>query len=573
MARSEDFGQGRGRARRPYDDQDRTDRRASAPLSIERSDTPTQTRRAGTSYAPQFDRYVTQPAAEPVQRAAYPTQAAPRTGRTDLRQTPPAHGGYEAQPPAWEPQDYRQAQAEPAWPQEGRTQFGTRQRAAQTHQGYGAHEAPPAAGYGQQQGWDNGYDHGQGYDYDPMDHTSAQQGYGGYPQGHAGAYQGYDPNAPHGGYDQPAYAAADAGHYPDQAPQGYPQHYPQQGYDEYAQDYPQGYAEPGYAGEDMAYAQDDYVETDPSALPPAPSRSRRGLIVAGAFVAAVLIGGGLGFVYKMTNEASFAASGEPPLLTAGDDPVKTVPEGTADADDGSTKTIFDRLNNDGETTSDTALADGAEVVDVARSDEPTVIETQPMGISLGGDGSSDEPVGAIAETVAEGEVAPKIRKVEVVKVVPGELIDTSVGEAADTGLDNGDVVSTTAPAPEEAQPDLDGQALVTKPKTKKAKSAEEQVLALANAGAEAPATNTAKSTGYLVQVSVANTRLDALSAFADMQQRYGSLLGGSEPDIQAIGSNKGYRLRIGPPASKQAASTLCNKLKAAGHKDCFIRSN
>jgi cell division protein FtsN len=56
-----------------------------------------------------------------------------------------------------------------------------------------------------------------------------------------------------------------------------------------------------------------------------------------------------------------------------------------------------------------------------------------------------------------------------------------------------------------------------------------------------------------------------------MQQRYGSLLGAAQPDIQEIGAGKGFRLRLGPPASKQAANDLCQKLKTSGLKDCFIR--
>ena len=61
---------------------------------------------------------------------------------------------------------------------------------------------------------------------------------------------------------------------------------------------------------------------------------------------------------------------------------------------------------------------------------------------------------------------------------------------------------------------------------------------MAETGGEAPAPKAEKTaatgSGFVVQAAVANTRLEALSAFADMQQRYGSLLASSQPDIQPI---------------------------------------
>ena len=81
--------------------------------------------------------------------------------------------------------------------------------------------------------------------------------------------------------------------------------------------------------------------------------------------------------------------------------------------------------------------------------------------------------------------------------------------------------------------------------------------------------------GYVSQISARKSRLDALSAFADLQQKYKTVLGSSLPDIQEANlGSKGvwYRLRIGPPGSKQAATDICTKLKSAGHKGCFVRA-
>ena len=81
--------------------------------------------------------------------------------------------------------------------------------------------------------------------------------------------------------------------------------------------------------------------------------------------------------------------------------------------------------------------------------------------------------------------------------------------------------------------------------------------------------------GYVSQISSGKSRIDALSSFANLQQRYGSVLSNTQPDIQEANlGSKGvwYRLRIGPPGSKQAATDICRKLKAVGHKGCIVRS-
>lgn len=563
MARSEDYGQGRARTRRPYDDQDLADRRPSSTYATERPDPPTQ-RRGGTSYAPQFDRYVTQPAAEPARQPT--TQQT--TGRTARPTGRPQAAGYgyapEPQAPQWNDQAYGQEPAADAWTQPARSSFGTRQPGHQT-QAPAYDPRAQAAGHGYDQGGQHGYGYDQGYaaegGYGAPHDDYAQQGY---------AQDGYAPQGQEGyGYDA----------------QGYPQTQP--GYGGQYSDYQQGYADPNYAQDDQILANGEYVETEAGAMPPVPTKSRRGLIVAAAFVAAVLIGGGLGFVYKMTSEASFSSNGEPPLLSADTDPVKTVPEEVA-ADEGSSKSIYDRLNNGGESdiegTSVATLGESAETVDISKSgSDPSVQDTEPLmqGMSLaepaGGDDAaqaSEEAAGTVA--ASEAEAQPKIRKVEVVPVKPGELIGESAG---DLGAADDATASVPAEAAEPAAPALDGEALVATPpkKKKKTQTAAEQVAALAEADAQkaaepVAAETTAKASGagsgYVVQAGIAQSSADALAKFADMQQAHSSLLGSSEPAIKK--SDKGYRILIGPPASKQAATTLCNKLKAAG-TDCFIR--
>ena len=79
--------------------------------------------------------------------------------------------------------------------------------------------------------------------------------------------------------------------------------------------------------------------------------------------------------------------------------------------------------------------------------------------------------------------------------------------------------------------------------------------------------------GYLIQVRSAKTQAEALAYFADLQQKYGDVLGSGQPDIQEAdvpGKGKMFRLRIGPPGSGSAAKEMCGKLKGAGLKDCIV---
>ena len=69
--------------------------------------------------------------------------------------------------------------------------------------------------------------------------------------------------------------------------------------------------------------------------------------------------------------------------------------------------------------------------------------------------------------------------------------------------------------------------------------------------------------------------MDALKRFADMQQKYSSVLSGKTPDVAEanLGAKGNYhRLVVGPPASRQQASMLCTDLKAQGYTDCWVTS-
>ena len=76
-------------------------------------------------------------------------------------------------------------------------------------------------------------------------------------------------------------------------------------------------------------------------------------------------------------------------------------------------------------------------------------------------------------------------------------------------------------------------------------------------------------------LSTKRSRIDALTSFADLQQKYGSILSTKVPDVRRADlSSRGlgvmYRAVVGPPASRQAASQLCSRLKTAGYSGCWV---
>ncbi|MEM7619325.1 MAG: SPOR domain-containing protein [Pseudomonadota bacterium] len=79
---------------------------------------------------------------------------------------------------------------------------------------------------------------------------------------------------------------------------------------------------------------------------------------------------------------------------------------------------------------------------------------------------------------------------------------------------------------------------------------------------------------FTVQIAARRERIQALETFADLQQKYPSLLNSYKPIIQKADlGQKGvwYRLRIGPISGRNSAANLCEKLKTSGVRNCFVR--
>ena len=56
-----------------------------------------------------------------------------------------------------------------------------------------------------------------------------------------------------------------------------------------------------------------------------------------------------------------------------------------------------------------------------------------------------------------------------------------------------------------------------------------------------------------------SSRMDAMQQYADLQQKFGGILGSKAPDVVEAKLEKGtfHRLVVGPPGSREAANTVC----------------
>ena len=114
-------------------------------------------------------------------------------------------------------------------------------------------------------------------------------------------------------------------------------------------------------------------------------------------------------------------------------------------------------------------------------------------------------------------------------------------------------------------------ALAPEPKTMRVASLTDTVPAPAPAVAATPASGS----GWVVQVASQRSQNDAAATYQSLQKRFGSIFGGMKPSIrQADLGEKGtfYRIRVGSWSSRDAATSFCVKLKAAGG-DCVVTRN
>lgn len=366
--------------------------------------------------------------------------------------------------------------------------------------------------------------------------------------------------------------------------------------------HPQSRPHPQADAEDDDQGDADFLDTGSSGIA---SRSRaflaqKSVLVAGALVGAVLLGGAIAYVYK---GAGGEISGEPPIISADSRPVKVAPEESGGKDfPHKNKLIYDRLSGK-EPAGDEKIVPHEE--EVAAQNMPAADEQAAAAAPEDGDAEGSEaadqaqaPIEAVPEPEAEQvEASTGPRRVKTLTVRPdGTVVDQQPTMTASTGP-RGAAANRGAAAPK-AAPISDEEAAAFAPdqgqeaspesvaaipplpagKPRAARAAQRQVAAAqpANDAGIVPvtaATPVGGSGQFVVQVAARKTQTEALAAFADMQQKYPSLLSGYRPMVQKADlGDKGtwYRLRVGPMGQRTAATKLCDQLRSAGLNGCLV---
>ncbi len=413
------------------------------------------------------------------------------------------------------------------------------------------------------------------------------------------AYRGPDRHADHG--FEP-FAEESAQGYGEQAPKGDPRRQ-LQAFDAIYDQPPQialGSTEPARRPTQDFYESErlDADFLDGAQLPPpgAPAksglmfRSRSAFMVGSALLGAIALGGALAFAYKQSGGG--LGSEPPPLVQADASPVKEAPDQPGGKEfPHKNKLIYDRLQNGDGPESEKLVPRQEDVaVPAMPASDPAAMPAAVASTDAVPPTTQALPGAPTMAMAAVDESAPDggPRKVKTMVVRPdGSLETPSVPalptEAAPAGAAPVEAVAALAPA---AEPQLAVSPPQPAAEAQQAPPAPQPVAAPAPAPAPAPeakpkAQQTAAATPqaaaapskYVVQVGSKKTQTEALASFADMQQKYPTLLANYRPIVQKadLGS-KGtwYRLRIGPIADKTAASKLCSQLKSQGLPDCLV---
>ena len=392
-------------------------------------------------------------------------------------------------------------------------------------------------------------------------HTAQPQqpGSAGPPWGQQGGQQadprGYDLGNYMSAPGQQGYAQADGAHFQQEPPP-------------FAA--PQGYGETD-AEFDEAMAEDEEE----------PRRGRRGLMIVAALVGAIGLGGGMAYGYKTFFPSR--SSGPAPVIKDTQGPTKSKPE-VADGKGfpHTDKKLLNRLGDEAGTTG--AGAAPADAPDDRANDDPNaprkvrlipitpggpqampgMVVAAPSGPPpmVGVPGVTLENIGPppSAGRVQFPQPPPSAARVQLPAPMPPARVvqQPPVRVASATNMPSSAVAEPAAPVKKAP--------VVTKSAPDKSPVPKTKV-------ASAPAVTASSGAGFVAVLSSQKSRMDALKIFANMQEKYGTVLSSRTPDVQEANlGEKGmwYRLVVGPPGSRDAAASLCTQLKTAGFAGCWV---
>jgi cell division septation protein DedD len=314
-------------------------------------------------------------------------------------------------------------------------------------------------------------------------------------------------------------------------------------------------------------------------------RSRSAFMVGSALLGAIALGGALAFAYKQSGGG--LGSEPPPLVQADATPVKAAPDQPGGKEfPHKNKLIYDRLQNGDAPESEKLVPRQEDVaVPAMPASDPASMPAPVASTDAVPPTTQALPGAPTMAMAAADETAPDggPRKVKTIVVRPDGSVETPQvpalpTEAAPAGAAPLEAAAAPAPA---AEPQLAAVAPPQPAEQPPVQAAPQEAAAPAPAPEPKPkpkqqtaaATPQAAPSKYVVQVGSKKNQTEALASFADMQQKYPTLLASYRPIVQKadLGA-KGtwYRLRIGPITDKTAASKLCSQLKSQGLPDCLV---
>jgi len=301
----------------------------------------------------------------------------------------------------------------------------------------------------------------------------------------------------------------------------------------------------GYAGEE------DYEYEDEE-----PSGRGRSFIVAAALAGAIVIGGGVAYGYQSI--FGTPSTGQPPVVKGATGPAKVKPADPGGRKFAHTKSkIMGRLGSASGKTNDPS--GGARRVSTLRigRDGSVLAPSNPAAGASGNRMVSGLTLGG-TPVATKGAQAKAVKKPIVVKPPPVK-------------------VAAVKPAPVKVVKPKPAPVKKIKPVVKTKPVAAPKKVAVAKPAPVAAVGPKPTGAGYvavLASVPVSkSSRMDSLKQFADMQQKYGTVLSNKTPDVQQanLGAKGTYhRLIAGPPGSAQSARQVCTSLKAAGYPSCWV---
>jgi cell division septation protein DedD len=308
------------------------------------------------------------------------------------------------------------------------------------------------------------------------------------------------------------------------------------------------------------------------------------MMIAAVLAGAIMLGGGSMYAYKALLGGPHA--GEPPVVKSASQPSKVKPEDGGGKQFAHTDSkVMGRLG-DGSDTGEGPDANGTRKVStlvVGRDGSIQAPQAEPAAAA----NAVNPPIRVPGLTVVDGLGTSRQAAVPPPPPAPERQQIAQVEERAVAPVVTAKVVNsqTQKPAPIKVTPPAEATGSI-EPEVEMALAEPAAAPPAAKpkkpnpAAADAASTSVATTGSGFVAVLASvprsdSSRMDALKQFADMQQKYGTVLSGKTPDVAEanLGAKGNYhRLVVGPPGSREQASSLCTQLKSQGYTNCWVTS-